>query len=513
MPIAIVRNRAQVLAAFAARRRSFALSRPILSGNGTLASVLAASSVPAGGHANVADAFLRHRGLGTAFWADVDARPADFGGAAAIADLRKTTQLAHIAKHHAPTFTFLKSAVGSAARPALKTVADLATVDHAGWVALIQGNGGAVPDGTDGATPAERVNVYAAALAAHTEQLFPAVALTAKLGGGGTHGLTRVPEVQAFFASRPALDLSTVNLDKRIRDEGVAVPSEVLFEVKLIQRVHRIAPASSVAKVLLDEKIHQASHVVAIGQRRFVDKLAARGITRREALTLFGRAELQYAAAIGLLTNYRAEMFREHPAVIVPHTYTPEEQEALLGAIPNLETLFGSLDACACEHCQSLYGPAAYLADVLRFLDAHPAEVSGQTVRDVLFARRPDLGNLKLDCDNTNIALPYVDLVCELLEAAVAPSQLTAGFGFQTTGAAPELRAFSANLRKHAYDTLRTADVPMGRRVRPLAGGRAPSPRPPRRPATRAHGGVSATHDAGAERREHRRGTPRHLLS
>ena len=31
--------------------------------------------------------------------------------------------------------------------------------------------------------------------------------------------------------------------------------------------------------------------------------------------------------------------------------------------------LFGSIDLCDCDHCKSLYSPAAYFVDVLRFLD------------------------------------------------------------------------------------------------------------------------------------------------
>src|SRR5690606_11129354 len=78
-----------------------------------------------------------------------------------------------------------------------------------------------------------------------------------------------------------------------------------------------------------------------------------------------------------------------------------------------------------------------------------------------LLARRPDLANLKLDCDNAHVPLPYVDLVCELLEAAVAPSTIDASFGYQTTGTAAELRAFPANVRADAWNTLRAASFPL----------------------------------------------------
>ena len=76
---------------------------------------------------------------------------------------------------------------------------------------------------------------------------------------------------------------------------------------------------------------------------------------------------------------------------------------------PTLRNLFGGLDACACEQCQSVLSPAAYFVDLLRF-------VENSTGAPALTARRPDLFDLELSCDNTQIELPHIDLVIEILE-------------------------------------------------------------------------------------------------
>jgi hypothetical protein len=152
-----------------------------------------------------------------------------------------------------------------------------------------------------------------------------------------------------------------------------------------------------------------------------------------------------------------------NPQAIIPQTYSTQEVRELLGDIPNLEALFGSLDFCECEHCKSLYGPAAYLTDLLRFLNEHDSLVhrNGRTlsVKEVLFDRRPDLGNIKLNCENTDTPLPYIDLVCEILENNIAPQQ--PNFNNQTTLSAKELRAIPQYIRPHAYNTLAKADYPM----------------------------------------------------
>src|SRR5262249_41014340 len=123
-------------------------------------------------------------------------------------------------------------------------------------------------------------------------------------------------------------------------------------------------------------------------------------------------------------------------------------------AYPTLEGLFGSMDFCACEHCRSVLSPAAYLVDLLHYIgpdnDVWTAfaanwkaghggapypfvaieawnaagKPAGTEISplDVLLSRRPDIQHLPLTCDNTNTALPYIDVVNETLEYFVANS-------------------------------------------------------------------------------------------
>lgn len=68
-----------------------------------------------------------------------------------------------------------------------------------------------------------------------------------------------------------------------------------------------------------------------------------------------------------------------------------------------------------------MYSPAAYLVEILQFLDKRTV-VSGNA-KSILFKRRPDLGEIDLGCENANIPVKYIDLVCEILEDAIAPDQ------------------------------------------------------------------------------------------
>lgn len=86
---------------------------------------------------------------------------------------------------------------------------------------------------------------------------------------------------------------------------------------------------------------------------------------------------------------------------------------------PTLEELFGNMDFCSCEHCKSVLSPAAYLVELLQFISiGTPSPLS------VLNSRRPDIEHLQLSCENTNVSLPYVDIVNEIMEFYVVNGNL-----------------------------------------------------------------------------------------
>ena len=93
---------------------------------------------------------------------------------------------------------------------------------------------------------------------------------------------------------------------------------------------------------------------------------------------------------------------------------------ASIKEIPDIVTLFpGSLNFCECKHCRSVYSPAAYFVDLLEFLRWTP---NNEALNELL-NRRPDLEFIKLNCENTNTLIPYVDLVNEILESYIRYNQ------------------------------------------------------------------------------------------
>ena len=108
MPIAVGLQKDAVLAALAQLKQTYVLEKPILVGNGSLKGLLESSSVAKAHYPAVADAFLKHKSFGPEFWADVSARPADFGGADAVKDLETTVEVGHVTKNFEPMLVALK---------------------------------------------------------------------------------------------------------------------------------------------------------------------------------------------------------------------------------------------------------------------------------------------------------------------------------------------------------------------------------------------------------------------
>lgn len=78
------------------------------------------------------------------------------------------------------------------------------------------------------------------------------------------------------------------------------------------------------------------------------------------------------------------------------------------------------------DRLTTVTSPSAYLVDLLELLKQTPATYGGiddelipVNLYDLLITRRPDLPHLQLSVENTNVAMPYLDLVNEVLTQVI----------------------------------------------------------------------------------------------
>lgn len=166
-------------------------------------------------------------------------------------------------------------------------------------------------------------------------------------------------------------------------------------------------------------ELHSVRSVAEIPEDEFVDRYAPelhcdRSQTRRVhqlATDISQRLPLIWANLKAASSPYlKQTLFNNiHPAFL-------EHQQSM----PGYDRLFGGLDFIACDHARSIFGPAAYFVDLMRFVEIHITSRAVAVPPPLqLEDRRPDLNKIKLDRNNTFDLLPYIDVVTSVLEAII----------------------------------------------------------------------------------------------
>lgn len=224
-------------------------------------------------------------------------------------------------------------------------------------------------------------------------------------------------DVARVLANAPELELRDGDVSRFLAEnpnalQGVADTEQTRTELKRIQRVLRLAPEPTHAQALLEVRMDSAHAISGFSasafEKEFADKLGGPA----EARSYHARAQRVSDTVLAMAGAVQQSFTAVQPSVL-PNVLPKLE---IASNFPNLTTLFGSQNLCACQDCRSVSSPAAYLVDLLEFINPK----HGQKPIARLRLRRPDIEHIELSCDNTNIALPYVDLVNEILEFYVA---------------------------------------------------------------------------------------------
>ncbi|MFB2833324.1 neuraminidase-like domain-containing protein [Floridanema evergladense] len=393
-----------------------------------------------------------------AFWARLRTQPAFQNG---LADnIRFTFEISTLTHNHLPLVQLLQQ---ERTQGRVRSFKDLARLDESGWLRLINtsfnGRLVGIPEDIPGENATEKARNYAGLMTRLTEASFPTVAIAARLEQDNLPGKA---DLLTFLTNNPEFEIDRTPFRRYVNERGTDVLRGVQNPeaIAAAQRTFMIARRFALMKPLLEAQLDSALAITRLGETRFVANYAQAMGGQTQAQLVYQRADQRTAYATAWLAKHNFAFDRVRSWVIPTETPTdrswviPTETPTDLGPtlIPDLEVLFGSLTACACEHCRSVYSPAAYLVDSLAFL-------SQNELLDDFQRRRPDISGLKLSCKNTNTPLPYIDLVNEVLEQKIA-GQLDDSPP-QTEGTPEELLALPEHMIEEVYrDPLRTAIYP-----------------------------------------------------
>ncbi len=392
--------------------------------------------------------YAQNEGTDEDFWQTLSKDP-DFSDASLVAKVRATFTLDELSQNHLPMLEALQSLQKTGSTPG-----DLVRLDEAGWLTLISGDnrskGTGFPPDTPGQNDQEKASTYATALMANVEQAYPTTTVAYHISQTDQPGNS---DLARFFTNNPDFDLGSTYLDRYLQQQGeqalkdIANPQQMVANLKGVQRIFKLTPRYSQMQPLLEAGLTSSQRIANLNKETFIADYADKLGGENEAAAIYHRADYIASHALALQAKYSFDYNS------VTTNVTPA-LPAQVDAIPNWSTLFGSPSFCSCSDCRSVYSPAAYFVDILQFLKQNATEIgSARTGKDVFFAHRPDLGTLELSCDNTNVPLPYIDLINELLENIIAPP-LAGTPAPQTHNSADELLAHPEYVNDAAYAQL-----------------------------------------------------------
>jgi hypothetical protein len=331
----------------------------------------------------------------------------------------------------------------------LTSVRDLALLDEADWEARIRAlDPGAttIPQVLPNDTPADRIARFAKALAQRFAGRYPTTAFVGGMTKATTSSFRQKSELVSFLGANATFSFRKSNIDQFIASKKLQISAPALAELKTAQRLHRLAPHYPAVEALHAAGYTSAQSIYFTGRDRFLAQMGKPMGSDARARQAYARAQMAYATALSTFGRYT--LLSQGPQMAGMATPKPDPQK--LSSLPDLQALFGSLDYFQSEDCQSVYSPAAYLVDLLQYISWFSATpLPGSTppvstianARDAVLLRRPDIEHVALSCNNTNVVIPYIDLVNEILESAVAPSAIARPTMVDTQGTTAERRA------------------------------------------------------------------------
>lgn len=364
--------------------------------------------------------------------------------------------------------------------------------------------GAMIPTGYAGGTVSDRLDAYAEDMARKVRRSYPtqALARTIARDEADSFGLGADRKVTAQFmrsAADQGFRLGTTPVSQFMRSAAPAVGElseagkrTVERQVKNLQRIYQITPSDGAMQVLAKMNLTSAQQVLELEEELFVRRFELEWKFLFPTVPVANQPRLVYRKArqvssiayniFGIAQKVDSEV--RMTSVSAPAEVNEKVKGELIRRFPTLETLFGSQDYCECEHCRSVLSPAAYFVDLLQFIDpsdeawalkvldwnrAHgsgfPHMEGGRALKpyDVLLKRRPDLPYIQLSCENTHTALPYIDVVNEIMEYQVAHGALALEAANDTAGATTaELLAEPQYVIREAYEKLGQASYPIG---------------------------------------------------
>jgi peptidoglycan hydrolase-like protein with peptidoglycan-binding domain len=404
------------------------------------------------------DLYFEHRDNPEAFW---NSAREEFGDK--VDELKIDSQLALLTVNNAPLIEKLRTR-----NDRLRGPVDLigqGLYRPEAWIEMLKDV--PIPREIPGVNADQRKANYAKLLANHVRLSHP-TAVAAELVRANALLQKTKPDVkkevvQFLDENLDTFDLGTLPIREFMRLNNVNLNESAQAEVEKLQRLHQISPFDEAMSILEGAQIESAADVINYDEQTFIETFQEKLGGEPLAQLVYAKSQQVHHAVLNLTTAYLLDrtavpLYAIEVDQPLEAVRTREDPNVL--AYATLEKIFGEMDFCDCEHCRSWLSPAAYLVDLLQFIDTPSPEENNPL--DVLRRKRPDIENLQLSCENTNTLMPYIDLVNEILEHHVVHLSLEGfnGHNVDEGVVSEELLAKPKFVDDTAYEVLRKALFP-----------------------------------------------------
>ncbi|WP_019500352.1 neuraminidase-like domain-containing protein [Pseudanabaena sp. PCC 6802] len=255
-----------------------------------------------------------------------------------------------------------------------------------------------------------------------------------------------------FYSQNSDFDILKFNFSDRaelsqLHWQGLEQEQVTILELlKKYQRLLRLHPEPSVATALLNSPLPQSVEPAPTSGEALTATLAVsatqpkRSLDSAHAIAAIPQAQFvrDYGATVGgeavakeIHQNATAVKAKTtllwanvHNTVASPHframlTNNVGDDIHQFENFPDYQEVFGSLNYYECEHCHSIFSPAAYFVDLMRITEASITTKNNIDSKSTLKFRRPDLAQIPLTCEQTNDLVPYLDIVNKVVALQV----------------------------------------------------------------------------------------------
>ena len=234
--------------------------------------------------------------------------------------------------------------------------------------------------------------------------------------------------ITTFYNQNPDIDFQLVDF---LRDESrngnqkpinwSKIPPEkqkpLRNQLMAYQRILQLTPNGQEAIVLLESGYGAAQEIADTTETILMEQT---GFNAEQTRRIYQMANSgTQAVALAFANHWEQNQTGLNLNNGILEIGNPDE---VLQEMEGYQALFGNQNYCSCQHCKSIYSPAAYFVDLMRFINKNiTTEVfNGQPTHPAyLRTRRPDLWKLPITCKNTNELVSHLSISNRVLASYI----------------------------------------------------------------------------------------------